>query len=227
MNNNERQMSESFRVAILLSISGGFQDAYTYLSRGKVFANAQTGNIVLLSQSLFTLNFPQAIHYLIPLVSFALGVAASEIIRHHFMNSTKIHWRQLVLLCEILLLFPVGFIPESLNTLANAAVSFACAMQVQAFRKVKGYPYSSTMCIGNIRSGMESFCAFFITHNKQEIIKAAHYFGIIFFFAFGAGIGALLLTITIFGTKTIWVSCILLLSGICLMSDKSKRITIL
>lgn len=211
----DRQMSESFRVAVLLSLSGGLQDAYTYFFRGKVFANAQTGNIVLLSYSLFTLDFSRALHYLIPLISFALGVAAAEIIRHHLGNSSKIHWRQPVLLCEILLLFPVGFIPENLNTLANAAVSFACAMQVQAFRKVKGYPYSSTMCIGNIRSAMESFCAFFITHDKKDIVKSAHYFGIIFFFAFGAGIGAL--SLSVFGIKTIWISCVLLTLGICLM----------
>ncbi|MFR8333575.1 MAG: YoaK family protein [Oscillospiraceae bacterium] len=42
------QMSESFLTAVFLSLSGGLQDAYTYLFRGKVFANAQTGNIVLL-----------------------------------------------------------------------------------------------------------------------------------------------------------------------------------
>ena len=41
-------MSESFPTAAFLSISGGLQDAYTYVFRGKVFANAQTGNIVLL-----------------------------------------------------------------------------------------------------------------------------------------------------------------------------------
>ena len=46
------QMSESFLIAGILSISGGLQDAYTYMYRGKVFANAQTGNIVLLAQNL-------------------------------------------------------------------------------------------------------------------------------------------------------------------------------
>ena len=47
------QMSEAFRTVMFLSASGGLQDAYTYIGRGKVFANAQTGNIVLMSQSLF------------------------------------------------------------------------------------------------------------------------------------------------------------------------------
>ena len=47
---SHKQMSEAFVTAAFLSVSGGLQDAYTYISRGKVFANAQTGNIVLLSQ---------------------------------------------------------------------------------------------------------------------------------------------------------------------------------
>ena len=41
------QMSEAFRTVMFLSASGGLQDAYTYIGRGKVFAHAQTGNIVL------------------------------------------------------------------------------------------------------------------------------------------------------------------------------------
>ena len=47
------QMSESFLTAAFIILSGGLQDAYTYLCRGKVFANAQTGNIVLFSAYLF------------------------------------------------------------------------------------------------------------------------------------------------------------------------------
>ena len=51
---SRRQMSESLVTAAFLSVSGGLQDAYTYISRGKVFANAQTGNIVLLSPVSYT-----------------------------------------------------------------------------------------------------------------------------------------------------------------------------
>ena len=35
-------MSESLLVGVLLSFSGGLQDAYTYLCRGHIYANAQT-----------------------------------------------------------------------------------------------------------------------------------------------------------------------------------------
>ena len=49
LRNHHGQMSESLLTASFIILSGGLQDAYTYLCRGKVFANAQTGNIVLCS----------------------------------------------------------------------------------------------------------------------------------------------------------------------------------
>ena len=53
MSNQSSPAAERLFPVTLLTLSGGLQDAYTYLRRGRVFANAQTGNIVLLGQSLF------------------------------------------------------------------------------------------------------------------------------------------------------------------------------
>ena len=209
------QMSEAFRTVMFLSASGGLQDAYTYIGRGKVFANAQTGNIVLMSQAAFNGDLSRVLHYLIPLLSFALGVAAAEVIHIRYREAKHLHWRQLVLLVEILLLFGVGFIPNTLDLAANALVSFACAMQVQAFRKVHGYPFASTMCIGNMRSGMESLVVYFHLQDKKVLHKALHYFGVILLFAIGAGVGAH--CVGVFGNKTIWFSCALLLVSLCFM----------
>ena len=47
-----KQMSDSMLLGVVLTLAGGFQDAYSYNGRGGVFANAQTGNIVLLGQNL-------------------------------------------------------------------------------------------------------------------------------------------------------------------------------
>lgn len=212
------QMSESFLTAVFLSLSGGLQDAYTYLFRGKVFANAQTGNIVLLSSNLMDGNWERVLHYLVPLCAFALGVLTAEKMRERFREMRTLHWRQLVVLGEGLLLFLVGFLPQEQNLLANAIVSFACAMQVQAFRKVHGYPFASTMCIGNLRSGMDALVAFGHTHDKNALWKSLQYFAIIFIFALGAGIGTQ--CVGIFGERTIWLSCALLLVSLCFMFIK-------
>lgn len=216
-----RQMSESLLTAAILSVSGGLQDVYTYVSRGHVFANAQTGNIVLMSQDLFSGDFGKVIHYFVPVLFFSLGVAAATFIRQGFKNFEKLHWRQIVVILEIVLLFSVGFMPEKLNLIANAMVSFSCAMQVQAFRKVNGYAFASTMCIGNIRSGTDALCAYFRTKDRNTLFKSLCYWAIILLFGIGAAVGGHF--IRIFDMRTIWFSCCLLFVSFLFMFIKEER----
>ena len=49
---HSKQMSESVRLGILLALSGGLMDAYSYIVSDQVFANAQTGNILLFGVNL-------------------------------------------------------------------------------------------------------------------------------------------------------------------------------
>ena len=215
------QMSEAFITALFLSVSGGLQDVYTYLYRGKVFANAQTGNIVLLSTHLFEGDWGQALRYLVPVLAFLLGIYIAECVHRHFKRMEKVHWRQLIILAEIVLLAAVGFLPETLNTTANAVVSFVCAMQVQTFRKVRGHAYASTMCIGNMRSGTEALCVYFHTHDREVLKKALTYFGVIGIFAVGAGLGSVLTAR--FAEKGIWVSCLLLAVSFLMMFVREEE----
>lgn len=219
--NKQIQMSESFLNSAVLAVSGGFQDAYTYFTRDKVFSNAQTGNVVLMSQEFMAGNFIGGIKYLLPFLAFGLGVLVTEQINARYKMAKRIHWRQLIILIEIAILAIVGFIPHSLNMASTVLVSFSCAMQVQAFRKVNGFAYASTMCIGNLRSGTDALSAFLREKRKEPLIKAFHYYGIIFFFAVGAGIGGNLSVA--WGIHTIWVSCILLLISMVFMWYEKYR----
>lgn len=215
------QMSETFINSAVLAVSGGFQDAYTYFTRDKVFSNAQTGNVVLMSQNFMTGNIVGGIKYLFPFLAFGLGVFVTEQINAKYKMSEKIHWRQLVLLIEIAILTIVGFMPESLNMAATVMVSFSCAMQVQAFRKVNGFAYASTMCIGNLRSGTDALSVYVRERKREQLVKAFHYFGIIFFFALGAGIGGNLSVS--WGVHTIWVSSVILFISMGLMWYEKYR----
>ena len=204
--NHPGQMSDSALVMIPLTLSGGLQDAYSYFMRDQVFANAQTGNIVLLGHSLCAGSWKLAARYLLPLLAFALGVAAAEFLR--LRPAANLHWRRQALLWEMFLLFLVGLIPHSLDQLANALVSFSCAMQVQSFRKVAGFSFSSTMCIGNLRGGVEALCAFLHRGDRQEGARARLYFTVILLFALGAALGSL--AAQRLGPPAIWLSCGLL-----------------
>lgn len=211
-------MSEAMSTGIFLTLSGGFQDAYTYYNRGKVFANAQTGNIILLGHNAMNGDFTDAFRYLVPVLAFAGGIYISEVIRGIYREYGKLHWRQIVVVLEILLLFVVGFLPQSMNMAANILVSFVCAMQVEAFRKMKGSAYASTMCIGNLRSATEMLYRYRHTKEKGCLEKCLRYYGVILVFGIGAALGSFMTSL--FEERTIWISCGFLFVCFCIMFIK-------
>ena len=211
-------MSEAMSTGIFLTLSGGFQDAYTYYTRGKVFANAQTGNIILLGHNAMNGDITDAFRYLVPVLAFAGGIYISEVIRGIYREYGKLHWRQIVVVLEILLLFVVGFLPQSMNMAANILVSFVCAMQVEAFRKMKGSAYASTMCIGNLRSATEMLYRYRHTKEKGCLEKCLRYYGVILVFGIGAALGSFMTSL--FEERTIWISCGFLFVCFCIMFIK-------
>ena len=69
--------SESYLVGVLLAIAGGYLDVYTYICRGGVFANAQTGNIVLLGINVADKNWDKILFYMYPILAFMAGILIS------------------------------------------------------------------------------------------------------------------------------------------------------
>lgn len=222
MKRNPKQMSESLRLGIILTLAGGFQDAYSYNCRDQVFANAQTGNIVLLGQNLASGNLRTGLRYLFPILAFLAGVYLTEWIRQRYLEHDWIHWRQVVVLMETGILAAVGFMPESMNVPANVMLSFACAMQVDSFRKIRGVPCATTMCIGNMRSAAETFSRYHITKDPKLKRKSLHYCFIILVFAAGAAMGAVC-TVNL-GKPAIWIAAGLLFLGFFMMFIKEERV---
>mgnify|MGYP003231338245 CR=1 FL=1 len=101
---SENQMSEAFINSMFLALSGGFQDAYTYNCRDEVFSNAQTGNVVLMSQNFLEGNFTAGLRYLFPILFFAMGVFLAENFQEHYRYAKRLHWRQVLLAAEIVVI---------------------------------------------------------------------------------------------------------------------------
>ena len=180
-------------VGALLAAAGGLLDAYTYLSRGGVFANAETGNMVLFGICLIQGQWRRAAGYLLPILAFALGVLAAEFIREHHRSGPRYHWRHTVLLAEIAVLCAVAFLPRGAwDPAANTLVAFVCALQVETFRKVRGNPFATTMCTGNLRSGTEAIYHALTGGKRTSVEKGLCYYAVIACFIAGAALGVLL-----------------------------------
>lgn len=218
--NRAKQTSESIELGILLAMSGGLMDAYSYLARGNVFANAQTGNMLLFGVNLSSGNYDACINYFCPVIAFGFGIFLAEYV--HYLKIKKIHWRQVTLCVEIFILFIVGLIPFSHNLLANSLTSFACGLQVQAFRKIHGKGYATTMCIGNLRTGTHELCNYICTKKIQHLHSGFLYYFIIIMFVCGAILGNF--CIKILSQKAIWISVLLLFAAFILMFfDREKN----
>ncbi|MDA3733008.1 YoaK family protein [Niameybacter massiliensis] len=187
------KLAESFSIAMLLALVGGYLDIYSYLARGKVFANTQTGNLVLLGYNIAQGNLEKILYYILPISSFVGGIWLAKIIEYKMKEGKYFDWLHFLLGIEIVVLFIVMFIPEGkLNVIANIMVSFVCALQVQGFRKVNGNSYSTVMFTGNLKNVAERFSHYSITKESDALENGMIYLGITLMFVIGGWLGALI-----------------------------------
>ena len=214
-----KQASESMELGIVLALSGGMMDAYSYVMRDKVFANGQTGNIILFSINVAERNFSTAFNYFCPIVAFIIGIILAEIARRTV--GKRLHWRQAAVIIEAVILFLVAFIPTELNLFANSLISLVCGIQVESFRKIHGRALATTMCLGNLRSGTQNIYEFVRYRDKEKLTNSIIYYGVIFFFIIGAVLGNF--AVKMFETKAILFSSVLLVVSFIIMFDDREN----
>ena len=160
-----------------------------------MFANAETGNIVLLGAHLAEGDWKKALRYLLPIVAFAFGVLSAELVKRRFKSrqnrDINIHWRQIVVLGEMVRRDdrrPAAAVRERhgqhhhLVRLRHAGRDLPKGAR-QAF--------ATTMCTGNLRSGTEQFVIWRQTGDRGAARKMKNYYSIILVFILGGAIGAL------------------------------------
>ena len=101
--NKNLPVHEQLAFCLLLTVIGGFFDAYTYVNCGGIFANAQTGNLIFVGVDLIEGKLSDVWHYLVPILSFILGVLVSKFIENKkylkgILNSLKINLNRKILL---------------------------------------------------------------------------------------------------------------------------------
>ena len=184
---NKKYISkEVFLIGFSATTMGGFLDAYTYVLHDKVFANTQTGNLILLAIYLFEGNFKEAMLRLIPIVLFFIGIFLFEILNLFNKNySIKIS-----LILQAILISFIGFGLFGNNSIIICGtISFICAMQLVSFKKINDMPYATIMCTGNLRSFSQFFSKFILYKKKEDFKNSILYLLIVLIFCLGVFLG--------------------------------------
>lgn len=203
--------SNSIYFGILLTVIGGFLDAYAFVTRGGVFANVQTGNFVLFGINLIQGNINQALIHIPPIIAFILGVVVTEILKcQKKLRVAGISGKTIILL-EMFLFTIIGLLPstDSNNIAVTIILSFGASLQYSYFRKISNSAYSNTMVTGDLLTATKSIYSAITTGDKEAAIQFFKFMIIIASFVIGVLIGALLIQLV--GNKSILFVSILLL----------------
>ncbi|MEZ0232661.1 MAG: YoaK family protein [Methylophilaceae bacterium] len=182
----------SMSVAALLTLSGGFLDAFTYVGHGNVFANAMSGNIVLLGVYTAEADWAQAFRHIPPIIAFIIGVFIAHCMR---LPQFKKYFANPPLTClglEIIFLLMGAFLPDTFpSNWLVPGIAFVAAMQNSSFTHIESLPYNSVMTTGNLRRSIEALFKGTVGPRNPLAFREAKLFGLICLcFLLGALIGA-------------------------------------
>jgi uncharacterized membrane protein YoaK (UPF0700 family) len=183
--------ASSLRFALLVTAASGFLDAYTYVSRGGVFANAQTGNVIFLAIEVSRTHWRDAAQHLWPILAFVVGVSIANVIktgRAERRVHRPIRWS---IAAQAAILAVVGFVPATVpNALVTVPISFIAALQIALFRNIGDLNYIAIAMTGNLMRVTEAGFAAIVDRDSAGRRAFGVYSAVIAVFVLGALAGA-------------------------------------
>lgn len=209
-----RQRVGTLSIGAPLAAAGGFLDGFTYVGHGHVFANAMTGNVVLLGINSLAGSWRTALHVVPAILAFLIGVAVSQAMQSRSKRRGSAAPYPAVLLLEIGVLFALSLLPGAApDLLFTTSIAFAASVQVQTFREVDGHSFNSTFTTGNLRTLSEAAFIWFFEGQKdaqkQDAVRVIKDFSTICAaFLIGATAGGW--STQVFGNRALWCDVVLL-----------------
>ena len=199
-------------VYFLLTAVAGFWGAYTYLLRGNVFCNAQTGNVVLMGMAFGGGDWKMGLYYLVPISAYIFGAFVSEIIPNPMKHRLSVRWDTVLMFIEMAVVIVLGFVPESAPVqISQIAINFIASMQYNTFRQAEGIPVATTFVTNHVRQvGVGLAKEFHHRHDSDKSYrrKWARHVQMLLFFSMGAVIGSFFCHL--FLGRAIWITAVVL-----------------
>ncbi|KAA2253825.1 DUF1275 domain-containing protein [Solihabitans fulvus] len=205
--------TNSLRLGVLLSLAGGYLDAFTFVGHHGVFANSQTGNMVVLGVSVAGGQWLTAMRHVPPLVAFVLGVVTAEAMQLPAIARAVRRPMRVALVVEVVVLAIVGALPAGFNdTVIVLTVAFVAAVQSTTFRTLRQWSFNSVITTGNLRTATSAAFRAVARRDAGAAEQAAAFGVICLGFLGGAAVGALLTTW--WGNPAAWPAAAVLAVGV-------------
>lgn len=186
----------------------GMLGAYTYLLRGNVFCNAQTGNVVLMGLAIGAGQWTKALYYLIPIFAYLSGAFVSEFLPDVVKQRLHMRWETLLIAIEMVTVVLLGCIPESAPVqISQVIINFIASMQYNTFRQAEGTPMATTFATNHIRQigiGLAKEIRHRHLSQKPHRRRLFQHLHMLLFFLGGASLGTVFCNLWL--CKAIWAT---------------------
>jgi uncharacterized membrane protein YoaK (UPF0700 family) len=191
--------------ASLLTAAGGSMDAWVYMDHGHVFANAQTGNVVLFGIHAAAGDFAAAARHVPSIMAFILGLVVSRL-TGAWLKNAKLNSRNVRLAVECVLLVALALIASRLpNGVVTACVGFIAAVQITSFSHIGDVTFNTGMTTGNLVGAFSAASvALYEPVSKKDRTRAIALGSICLTFAAGAVLGGF--CTLHFGDQTLFIT---------------------
>jgi uncharacterized membrane protein YoaK (UPF0700 family) len=190
--------------ALLLTLANGFLDAHTYISRGGVFANVQTANVIFGAIDTSEGKWAAALNHVWPLLAFIAGMALASHIKSGRAERFVPHALRWTIGVQSVALGVIGFVPASVpHGYVTVPISFLAAMQIGLFRNIGDLAYMPVATTGNLMRLMESWYDAFVEKHVESRRAFGVYAALISVFGLGALVGSF--ASVAWGVHAIWL----------------------
>ena len=176
--------------ASVLTAAAGSMDAWVYMDHGHVFANAQTGNVVLFGIHVAAGDFIAAARHVPSMMAFILGILSSRL-TGAWLKKAGLNSRNVRLTVECVLLVALALIANRLpNGAVTASVGFIAAVQITSLSHIGDVTFNTGMTTGNLLGAFSAAGAMlYEPASKKDGARAIALGSMCLAFAVGAVLG--------------------------------------
>ncbi|WP_052434330.1 YoaK family protein [Streptacidiphilus melanogenes] len=183
--------TDNLPVGALLASVGGFLDAFT-LVLYQVFANLQSGNVVLFWLQVSSWHWRAAALRLVPIAAFVLGVLVVDLLGTPRLMRVVRRPLRLVVTAEIVLLAAMAALPDDTPVgVTTITVAFVAALQFSTFTTLHDAPYATVMTSGNLRQWIVATRRWLVDRDATARQRSQQYGIIVGSFTLGAMVGVI------------------------------------
>ena len=166
-------------------------DAHTFIVRGGVFANVQTGNVIFFALNVSERKMGAAMAHVWPILAFMVGISLAAHIKSGRAEHIVPHPLRWTMTVQVAALVAIGFVPVTVaHSYVTVPIAFLAALQMGLFRNIGDLAYLPVATTGNLMRFVEAGYDGVVEGNLAARRASGIYGALILAFAGGAVLGA-------------------------------------